>query len=143
MKEIMLADTPVEEREQILRDSCDQIVERSYTRKFDQMEINDRRADLANVTIQIADLEQELAEIRAEFKGKIKPLCERVCKIRDELKAGGEWMKGDCFKIVDEDEGMVGFYSPEGYLLEQRPMTQEERQRNVFRALRKTGTDNL
>ena len=36
MKDIMLADTPVEQREQILRDSCDQIVERSYTRKFDR-----------------------------------------------------------------------------------------------------------
>lgn len=33
MKDIMLADTPVEQRAQILRDSCDQIVERSYTRK--------------------------------------------------------------------------------------------------------------
>lgn len=29
MKDIMLADTPVEQRAQILRDSCDQIVERS------------------------------------------------------------------------------------------------------------------
>lgn len=38
MKDIMLADTPVEQRAQILRDSCDQIVERSYTRKFDQEE---------------------------------------------------------------------------------------------------------
>lgn len=47
MKDIMLADTPVEQRAQILRDSCDQIVERSYTRKFDQEEINERRADLA------------------------------------------------------------------------------------------------
>lgn len=45
MKDIMLADTPVEQRAQILRDSCDQIVERSYTRKFDQEEINERRAD--------------------------------------------------------------------------------------------------
>lgn len=57
MKDIMLADTPVEQRAQILRDSCDQIVERSYTRKFDQEEINERRADLANVAIQKADLE--------------------------------------------------------------------------------------
>lgn len=44
MKDIMLADTPIEQREQILRDSCDQIVERSYTRRFDQQEINERRA---------------------------------------------------------------------------------------------------
>ena len=64
MKDIMLADTPVEQRAQILRDSCDQLVERSYTRKFDQEEINERRADLANVAIQKADLEQSLAEIK-------------------------------------------------------------------------------
>ncbi len=136
----MLADTPVEQREEILRNSCDQILERSYTRKFDQDEINERRSELANVIIQIADLEQELAEVRADYKGKIKPLQERVSKLRDELKVGGDWIKGDCFKFVDEDEGKVGIYSPEGYLLEQRPMTQDERQRNVFRALR-TGTE--
>lgn len=140
MKDIMLADTPVEQREEILRNSCDQILERSYTRKFDQEEINERRSELANVIIQIADLEQELAEVRADYKGKIKPLQERVSKLRDELKVGGDWIKGDCFKFVDEEEGMVGIYSPEGYLLEQRPMTQDERQRNVFRALR-TGTE--
>lgn len=136
----MLADTPVEQREEILRNSCDQILERSYTRKFDQEEINERRSELANVIIQIADLEQELAEVRADYKGKIKPLQERVSKLRDELKVGGDWIKGDCFKFVDEDEGKVGIYSPEGYLLEQRPMTQDERQRNVFRAIR-TGTE--
>ena len=140
MKDIMLADTPVEQREEILRNSCDQILERSYTRKFDQDEINERRSELANVIIQIADLEQELSEVRADYKGKIKPLQERVSKLRDELKVGGDWIKGDCFKFVDEDEGKVGIYSPEGYLLEQRPMTQDERQRNVFRALR-TGTE--
>lgn len=140
MKDIMLADTPVEQREEILRNSCDQILERSYTRKFDQEEINERRSELANVIIQIADLEQELAEVRADYKGKIKPLQERVSKLRDELKVGGDWIKGDCFKFVDEDEGKVGIYSPEVYLLEQRPMTQDERQRNVFRALR-TGTE--
>ena len=140
MKDIMLADTPVEQREEILRNSCDQILERSYTRKFDQDEINERRSELANVIIQIADLEQELAEVRADYKGKIKPLQERVSKLRDELKVGGDWIKGDCYKFVDEDEGKVGIYSPEGYLLEQRPMTQDERQRNVFRALR-TGTE--
>lgn len=141
MKEIMLADTPIEQRAQILRDSCDQIIERSYTRKFDQTEQNEKRAELSNVMIQIDDLEKELAEIRADYKGKIKPLTERLGKIRDEIKAGGEWTKGEVFKFVSEEEGKVGFYTPDGYLLEEREMTFEERQRNIFRMSR-TGTDD-
>ena len=152
MKDVMLSETPIEQREQIMKDSCDQILERSYTRKFDQAEINEKRSELANVSIQMQELEQELAEHRATIKGKIKPLSERRGKILDELKSGGEWIKGDCYKFVDDEEGMVGIYSPEGYKLEERPMTQEERQCNVFRALRDgnktweevpaTGTDN-
>lgn len=136
MKDVMLSETPVEQREQILRDSCDQILERSYTRKFDQAEINEKRADLANVSIQMQELAQELAEYRATIKGKIKPLAERYGKILEELKTGGEWIKGDCYKFVDEDEKMVGIYSPEGYKLEERPMTQEERQRTIMSVIR-------
>lgn len=150
MKDVMLSEMPIEQREQVLRDNCDQIMERSYTRKFDQAEINEKRADLVNVSIQMQELEQELAEFRATIKGKIKPLSERYGKILDELKSGGEWIKGDCYKFVDDEEKMVGIYSPEGYKIEERPMTQEERQRNVFRALRPnnfgemaaTGTDD-
>lgn len=72
MKDVMLSETPIEERESILRDNCDQILERSYTRKFDQSEINEKRAELVNVSIQMQELEQELAEHKATIKGKIK-----------------------------------------------------------------------
>lgn len=46
MQDLMFADEPVEKREQLLRDNCDQIVERSYTRKFEQHEVNARREEL-------------------------------------------------------------------------------------------------
>lgn len=142
MKEIMLSDTPIEQRATILRDSCDQIEERSYTRKFDQSEINDLRAELAQVSIMIQELDVELAEIKSEFKNKTKPLGERVGKILEELKSGGEYVKSECFKFIDPDEGKVGWYSPDGYLLEERDIRQEERQRTAFQTLRRTGTDN-
>lgn len=142
MQDLMFPDLPSDERERLLRDNADQIVERCYTRKFDQPQINERRAELANVSIQINELEDELAQIRADIKGRIKPLAERHARIIDELKAGGEWCKTDCYKFVDADEGKTAFYSPEGYKLEERPMTPEERQRTVFTQLRKTGTDD-
>ena len=53
MQDLMFAEEPVEKREQLLRDNCDQIVERSYTRKFEQHEVNARREELENVSIQV------------------------------------------------------------------------------------------
>ena len=142
MKDIMLADTPVEQRAEILKNSCDQILEKSYLAKFDQEETNDPRAELATVHIQMGELEEELAGIKSDFKGKIKPLQERIGKILSDLKVGGEYVKGECYKFIDPDEGMVGFYTPDGYLLEERPMKAEERQRTIQMAVRLTGTDN-
>lgn len=144
MDAFLFSNEPVEAREQLLRDNCDQIVERSYTRSFSQTEVNDRRAELEQVSIQVAELEDELAQIRADFKGRIKPLLERRGKILDELKARGEWVTGNCYKFVDMEEGKAGFYAPEGNLLEERPITPEERQRNIIQATRfmRTGTDD-
>lgn len=146
MDSILFPNESVEAREQLLRDNCDQIVERSYTRTFTQNEVNDRRAELEQVSIQVAELEQNLAEIHADYKGRIKPLLERRSKILDELKARGEWVTGECYKFVDVEEGKAGFYAPEGNLLEERPITPEERQRNIIQAARgafmRTGTDD-
>lgn len=138
----MLADTPMEQREQILRDSCDQIVERSYTRKFSGAELAQKRTEYCDVAERVGGLTQELAEVTADIKGKIKPLKERMGGLLDEIKARGEFVRGDCFKFVDQDEGKVGFYDTNGYLVEERDMTPEERQRTVFQAIRKTGTDD-
>lgn len=139
----MLINTPVEEREQILRDSCDQILERSYTKHFSQEKMDSKRAEIANVLIQINELEEELTQIRTDYKNRIKPLVERMGMIRDEIKAGGEWVKTDCYRFTDPDTGTTAIYSPEGYKLEERKMTPEERQRTMFQITRKTGTDDM
>jgi hypothetical protein len=142
MSDIMLADVPIEQRAQILRDSCDQIEERHYTRKFEQPEINERREELAGVSIQINNLSQELKEVNAEYKSRIKPQEERRVRILEELKSGGEYVKSECYKFVDAELGKVGWYTPEGYKLEERDINPEERQRTVFQVKRQTGTDD-
>ncbi len=141
MKEIMLADMPMEKREQVLRDSCDQIVEKFYTRKFSGPEMAAKRIECCDVAMQATALRQELKEVTADLKGKIKPLDERHKAILDEIRSGGEQVKGDCFKFMDEEEHKVGFYDTNGYLVEERDMTAEERQRTVFQTIRRNGTE--
>lgn len=132
MKDIMLADTPVEQRAQILRDSCDEVVEKSYLSKFSQEETNELRANLVEVQIQMQELTENFDVVKADFKGKML----------DDLRKGGEYIKGECYKFIDQDEGRVGYYTPDGYLLEERPMKPEERQKTIQMAVRLTGTDN-
>jgi hypothetical protein len=138
----MLAELPVEQRAQILKDSCDKIEERSYLSKYDQEETNLLRAELANVSIQLGTIQEELDGIKSDYKGKLKPLQERIDKILYNLKNGGEYVRGECYKFIDQEEERVGWYTPDGYLLEERPITQEERQRTVQMEIRRTGTDN-
>ena len=144
MQDVMFPNDPVEAREQMLRDNCDQIEPRSFTRSFNQDEVNDRRAELESVSIQVAELEDELAQVCADIKGRIKPLLERRGKILDELKARGEWVTADTFKFVDVEAGRTAYYSADGYKIEERAMTPEERQRNIIQAARflRTGTDD-
>lgn len=144
MQDVMFPNEPVEVRAQLLHDNCDQIEPRSFTRAFNQNEVEERRAELEQVSIQISELEDELAQVRADIKGRIKPLLERRGKILDELKSRGEWVTADTYKFVDVDEGRTAYYSADGYKIEERAMTPEERQRNIIQAARflSTGTDN-
>ena len=100
------------------------------------------RAELANVSIQLGTIQEELDRIKSDYKGKLKPLQERIDKILYNLKNGGEYVRGECYKFIDQEEERVGWYTPDGYLLEERPITQEERQRTVQMEIRRTGTDN-
>ena len=139
--EIMLPDDPREKREQIMRDSCDQIVEKFYTRKFSTEEKQLKNAEYCEVGMKKSALEKELREVSADLKGKIKPLKERQDAILDEIKQGGEQGQGDTFKFVFDEICKVRFYDTNGYLVEERDMTPEERQRTLFQTIRKNGTE--
>jgi hypothetical protein len=141
MKDIMLADVPVEQRAQILKDSCDQIEDKHYTRKFTQSEVNERREKLADVSIRIAEIETEFKTVRDDFKSRLKPYTDGKEKLLVELKAVGEYINGETYKFVDPDEGKVAWYTPEGYKLEERELRPDERQRSLFHSMR-TGTND-
>lgn len=143
MKEVMLQEMPVEERENVLRDSCYSVVEKmGYLHRYTPQETNEKRKELADVSITLRDLEDELSSIRESYKARMKPIQEEINAIISKLKQGGDYVSGDCYKFIDESEGMVGIYSPEGYLVENRPILPEERQMSIFRNLGQTGTDD-
>lgn len=135
-------DYSLEEREQFLKNTCDGMEEISYSRAFTPEELAKQREVLTEASIALADIEVAKKEAMAGFKEQAKPYEEQKSKAIENLKSKSETVIGMCYKYVDEETKMVGFYNSEGNLVSSRPAFQEELQKTVFAEMRKTGTDN-
>lgn len=132
----------LEEREQFLRNTCDGMEEISYSRLFTPEELAKQREVLTEASIALVDIETAKKEAMADFKEQAKPYEEQKAKAIENLKTKSETVFETCYKYIDEETKMVGFYNAEGNLVSSRPAFPDEMQKTVFAEIRKTGTDN-
>jgi hypothetical protein len=85
----------------------------------------------------IKDLEKK--DYLAELKHEMEPLKQSKADLLKNIKTKAEFVNENCYKFVDFDERMVGYYNSEGLLVECRPIRPDEMQRTINMA---TGTDN-
>ena len=134
-------------REAFLKDNCDKVEEKGYMKPYTPEELQQRKEELANASIEITEIEQEAKEAAAHYKGRLKPLKEAHANIVSNIKAKAEYVKELCYKFVDQEARETGYYNREGDLIESRPATADEMQPTLF-AVRgfnqadKTGTNN-
>ena len=50
-----------------------------------------------------------------------------------ELRSGVREFNEEVFLLADQEEGMMGYYTQTGVLVQQRPLLQEERQLRISR----------
>ena len=134
-------------REAFLKDNCDKVEEKGYMKPYTPDELQQRKEELANASIEIAEIEQEAKEAAAHYKGKLKPLKETRARMVGDIKSKSEYVKELCYKFVDQEARETGYYNKEGDLIESRPATADELQTTLFGVIRnqesqKTGTDN-
>lgn len=130
------------QREAFLKDNCDQVEEKGYMKPFTPEQLQGHKEGLANVSIEISEIEAEKKEAIEIFKGKLKPLFEQKNQMVSNIKSKAEYVKEICYKFIDHEAKMTGFYNAEGDLIEMRPATADELQPTIFSMARKTGTDN-
>lgn len=135
-------DYPLGEREVFLRNTCDGTETVSYSRVFTPEELAEQRELLTDASIMLADIEQAKKDALAGFKEQAKPYEEQRSKAIKNLRDKAETVEEECFKYLDEETKMVGFYNVEGNLVSSRPAFPNELQKTVFAEIRKTGTDN-
>lgn len=118
----------------LLQANADETDTMTYTRFFTEPELQDKNEEFLSKSIEFRKLSEELDEVKKTFKGKMDPLKVATNGLLTELHNKGEIIKnGDVFIIIDQEEGRVGTYSPEGKLLSERGIKKSElRQPGLF-----------
>ena len=140
MKKGLFQEVPEEQREQMLRDNADSSEEIGYMKSFTEEEILAMKDDLAEISIEINDIEIEKKEMATLFKHKLEPLVDQKKQTLKSIKNKARFVKELCYKIIDQDEQMVTYYNSIGEIVESRRIRQDEKQLKIFTL--KSGTNN-
>ena len=130
------------QREAFLKDNCDACEKKGYMKPYTPEELQGHKEKLANVSIEIAEIEAEKKQVEADFKGRLKPLKESRAIMVSNIKSKAEYVNEVCYRFTDQETKETGYYNKEGILVECRPATADELQPNIFSVVRKTGTND-
>lgn len=128
-KEILNA----EDRRMFLKDNCETVEKVTYMKRFSTDELNEMKESLSDLSIRMNDIEEEKKEMAKDFKFQLEPLVNEKKRVLEGLKKKSEEVEEPCFKFVDEETRMVGYYNNEGDLVYSRPAFGNELQGNLFK----------
>ncbi len=140
MEKQLLLDTPLNQRAEILRDSCYKVLEgETYTRRLSEEEVVERKTMLFERVAKIQALQEELKEIKKDYSDRLKELDGDKTILVQEIKFESESKIGNLYAIDDQDSGMMALYDETGALVSSRPLKPEERQASLL-TMKKNGT---
>lgn len=143
MEKFLGQELPEESRWQFLRDNADAVEQIGYTHRFTPDELSQKKESLAEISIQINDIEVEKKEVMEDFKERLKEPSKTKSKLLENIKKGAEYIENEeCVKILYHEEKMAGYYNKIGELVYSRPIMPQEMQKTVFSINRKTGTED-
>ena len=134
MKKYIFQDMSQEERTQMLMDNASSISNGDYSRKLTEDERNAYRKRICDIDIEIENIDEELTEIKKDFKDRKDPLVGEKKKLLTDVRSNFKIVSGKLYKLVDRDKKMVGFYNEDGELVEERRMTKEDNQISITEA---------
>jgi len=126
MEKTMFENYPPDERVKMFEDNCDGVEEITYYEGLSDEELIERRSRFALRSIDIARIKDKKKEANDLFKAEMQPLEIEAKELLDEIKTGQTEKEGRVYKMVNRDEGMVGYYTTSGNLVESRPGTKDE-----------------
>jgi hypothetical protein len=130
------------QREAFLKDNCDKVEEKGYMKPYTPEELQGHKESLANLSIEIEEIEDEKKASAKHFNETLKPLNDSRRELLKNIRQKAEYVHEICYKFVDREDRQTAYYNSEGDLIEMRPATADELQLTLFAMPLKTGTNN-
>lgn len=131
MKQFM-PEATAKERLMILQENAAKVEQTAYQKNLSADELAARREDLADNCIKLNALDDELKEIKDDFKLKIDPLKTKNKTLLTEIKTKQTTIDGTLFHMANHEDGMMETYDQEGMLIGTRRLRPEEKQGTIF-----------
>jgi hypothetical protein len=116
----------------ILQQNADKVEQTTYQKELTSEELAARREDLADDCIKLNQLEDDLKEIKDEFKSKMLPLKQANKQRLAEIKTRQTTVDGTLYHLANHDQQIMETYDAEGYFISSRSLRPEERQGRLF-----------
>jgi hypothetical protein len=130
MAKVFMPEVSPEERLRILRDNHDSEITKYY-KQLTQHEMDVRREQLAENSINHFELSEQLKEVKADFKEKMEPLIRDNHKLMQEIKTGQAEVEGEIFFVADHEASMMETYNADGEMIASRRLKPEEKQQRI------------
>lgn len=109
-------DMPLEERKDNMMSIADSFGEEEHQKKFTEEEKQRFKDQLADISIELSQLDRELKRIVKEQKDLMRPLESERKKILENLSTGSVWTKETLYRIAVPEKGVVAVYDSTGKL---------------------------
>ena len=99
------------QREAFLKDNCDACEQKGYMKPYTSEELQGHKEELANVSIEIAEIEAEKKQVESDFKGRLKLLKESRATMVFNIKSKAEYVNEVCYRFTDQETKETGYYN--------------------------------
>ena len=128
MKSKMYEKKSAAEREDKLKISAVDVESFTYNKDLTKTELVAFKDSIANLLVELLDLEEELAQIKKEFGENITPVKTELKRITKILKHRKMVVTEKCYKLIEVEEKRVGYYNEDGLLVFERDCDESEMQ---------------
>lgn len=115
-------------RLEILKSNAEKAELFTYPKQLNDDELRQAKNEVVNSSIQLAKLKEEKDAFNEVHKQKVKPIKSTLDQNLNITRTRVQEVEETVYLMADQEEGMMGYYNAQGFLIHSRPLLQEEKQ---------------